>query len=414
MTIRVMFVASSVFALGEAIIAQSFARRLDPAAFSCSFVISQNAARLFEGGDYPYLILIGAQPLLNKVLLGEFVRVNQPDVIVLADYYTLAHSRACYGLDIETLRQYERPLISFDIYEWESSDFRVDFFDGRVKEMSRGISELPVHLRPCPLNRPGAGSEKYFPYSLFDPAAYRAPAPRRDLRARHGFAQGEKVVFMATAGWQSWLYQNNPDRRFGDCLPELYQLILDGLGCDLTLLHVGPEPLCFSSPRLNYRHLDFASPALFDDLLALSDLCLTNNVIATTLTKAVHFGVPAAMLGNSHSIESAEGIEAFSAFTLSDEVRALARRAGRVFPYRMAPLGWHRFVSRLLRDNAYLETFADLEILDVEGCRQTLVELLAESPARQAMEARQAGYLSGLKDLRAPGEVMRGVMEVCA
>jgi hypothetical protein len=406
MKTRVMFIASSIFALGESIIAQAFARRLPAEDFEASFVISQNAKELFEGGDWPYFMLIGGQDVLNRVLLEEFIQVREPDLIILADYYTLAHSNSCFGISIDYLRHFGRPILSFDIYEWEESDFQVDFFDGRIKQMSRGIADLPGLLRPCPLNRVASPSGRHYPYSLFDPQAFKPPAPRSELRAKHHIPSGRKVIFMATAGWQSWLYRDHKERRFGDDLPKIYSLILNGVGGKLEILHVGPERLHLEAPGLSYHHHPILCPDRFNEMLALSDLYLTNNIVATTLAKAVHFGIPAVMLSNSYVFTGAEGLDQIKDFQVSDPIREIVKKTGRVFAYKMCPLGWHAFISRLLRDNPYTRTFTDLEVLDVMTCRRAIRHLLFEEEVRRQMIDLQSQYVQALDTLATPGQIL--------
>jgi len=124
--------------------------------------------------------------------------------------------------------------------------------------------------------------------------------------------------------------------------------------------------------------------AELDRLLDASRLLLTLNQASTVMTRALGRGVPAACVINSHDGDGAVPLP----------------------PFRLWPLGLHRFMTGALAGNPYADVVPALELLDEETLVATVAELADDGPRRRALLERGRTYLSEVAALPRAAEVV--------
>jgi hypothetical protein len=87
-------------------------------------------------------------------------------------------------------------------------------------------------------------------------------------------------------------------------------------------------------------------------------------------------------------------------FTVTDEppekasefVRTWLAGTGPLYPFRIWPLGYHRFLEPLLAGNPYADTLATAELLDEDGIMTVLEAALYDRATRDSYARARAAY----------------------
>jgi hypothetical protein len=126
-------------------------------------------------------------------------------------------------------------------------------------------------------------------------------------------------------------------------------------------------------------------------LCEAADLMLGLNQSAGTLLHAVAAGLPAVVVVNSAG-GSADEVAAALGHPPSADLRAWLDGAAPLHPFRVWPLGLHRFLAPVLRGNPYERALRTVELLDEEGLLSACRALLHDAAARADARAEQARY----------------------
>jgi hypothetical protein len=77
---------------------------------------------------------------------------------------------------------------------------------------------------------------------------------------------------------------------------------------------------------------------------------------------------------------------------MSEFVRTWLAGTGPLYPFRIWPLGYHRFLEPLLAGNPYADTLATAELLDEDGVMTVLEAALYDRATRDTYARARAGY----------------------
>jgi hypothetical protein len=380
---KVLFLAPSRLARGDASIAADLARSLPRSRFQVGFVAAPEAVSQLHDMGLPTLPLAGATPGENLAALDRIVRDFDPDCLLLADAFAIQQSRRWSGLTVEGLRErYGRPIASIDRLGWQAADYTVDFYGGRRVRLPRLLDSCDLVIRPGPPH-PLTGGTPGVAVAALHPGGLRDAHPHPADGA--GPAEARPTVFLVNSPWE---YRNRlrslPAAQLIDALPRIVHSHLAALGRPLHVVHVGPRQWHFPpAEHIAYQHFSRMPYAMFQARLAAADLFLTTNALSTTLAQAVLGAVPALVLDNHERLGPDDR---------PSWLAACAPLLETAYPFRVAPLGWHDLLAPLLSDNPYRGCFATAGLFDWAAVLGALTELLFDQPARAALRQRQRDY----------------------
>lgn len=381
---KLMFIALSHLSKGDLTIAVEFARQLPAHRYTVCFVTSEeNQAYVEQFGLYGVALNTGSRQS-NAERFHEVMAAFRPDYCIAADVYTLEYSRIWSGVSYQTIREhYDVPLVTFDQYEWTSTNYLVDFYGDNLRQFPPLIDACDLTIRNCPLNKPLPLTTKTANVRLFGV----------DHSGRwRGSGTQRRVVLLVNSRWEHLNVTNDPSLEpIMAWMPRLIHNHLVALGQPLTLIHVSPSPWEFTvADHLEYRYYQGMPPAQYEQVLLTSDLFITTNVVSVTLSKAICCGVPAVVFQNDKVLDL--GVLQGTERGCPTWLQPLAKAVDVVHPFRIFPWGWYNFLAPVLSDNPYCETFATLPLFERRRVLQTLSSLLYDPIAITDLQHRQAHY----------------------
>lgn len=373
-----LFLAPALAPFGEAVCGRQLALAAHEAGHRVTFLHSSNVGRVFEGVPFARGIIDDALPTIGEAL-RDAVRARGADVVVLVD------GLSTYGVLGTAMRAIitscGAKVIALDLWSCHETDLVCDMGD-LTTPLDPLLVQLPC-LRPSPPARPEA------------PGAYRAlpeiqplsPEERAATRSRLGIGENERVVFTATAAWQSAnKYRRTPSMyRIAKEWPAALGLVLRRLG-DVRVLHVGPDPLPFGD---RYLHVPQLPPTEFLRVLGACDVAVGNNVMATSIAAALALDIPHVVVGNSRYLD------AIPDDTLPD-VRTWLSGVLPLYPFAVLPLGLRSFVAPMLASNPFGDAIDRCEILDPDHTADRIRTLLDGDPAKREARTRYRARIAAL------------------
>ena len=404
-----LMIVPSTLGYGEATIAIKFAQALEKH-HEVTFLVSITLAPLFKQLPFATYWLMPNNHQINKILIDDIVESVRPNCIVLVDYLAYQYSNDDFGLDEEILLSFGVPIVSFDLYEWTETNFTLDTFHRQRKVPRSLIDKSDVLLRPCPLNFPKAANNgsviKY--YSLFPKPVQSTRKQKRHLRDAIGCNRDAKIVFITTALWQHRLLNY---RWTNGVITELANL-LAALEDKVHIVHVGPEKLeAISEKNANYTWYPVCSPQRFDNLVSITDLHISLNIIATTLAKMVASLIPSLLLQNSYQLPNAE-VESVNNGTVANLLTTRTDNYLPIHPYKVWPLGWYDFLQPVLNSNPFMQTFVTAEILETSHSIDAIESLLFDHSAIANQREQQNQYQEKMAELTTASLVMDELAEL--
>ena len=346
-------------------------------------------------------------PLLGLYLDRLFTR-DRPDTVVLCDYPSNAGMLRRNGVDPSSLLRSDVRNCALDIWDVEATGSDPDVFGGERSERAAAawaeVCDSVDRLHPVPILWPRTTGHHF---RQLPRVASRSRAERDDIRARLGVSAGEKLVCFCTATWQHLDYPYEAARKLAASIPRLVGEHVARAGSDVHLVHVGPQPYALQEtlgPR--YHWLAQLATSEFEGVLAASDVMISANIAASTVVAAMLLDVPVLVLQNSVRAESVEQAETEAGRRFSERLRTWLAGSLPLYPFALWPIGYHRFLAPVLRDNPYRDTAAIVEVLDEAGIESTLARLLRDERARADRLHRQALYLRRVRSLPAVSELI--------
>jgi Family of unknown function (DUF6365) len=400
---RLLFLALSQHGYGETVIGMSLARQLIPLGVESHFVVEATAEPVVCHGGFGYTVLSESMGPLAGRALDDVVAEFKPDALVLADYLMFSRAmRSVFLLDPWYIDRYRLPVLPIDIWGLDGRDLEMDFGGQETIQLDPRIRQLTGHLRPVPLTHPQpAGDGRLFPFRLSDADGRVSRRTRGHLHTTLGIPRGHRLAMITFAGWQ-----HSPDPRYDERfhriarrVPELLAHYLRALPPTTHFMVIGGLPGAFRAlPADRLITLPSCAPKRFAVLTGAADLIISLNAASTAVAEAILADVPAVVLSNRFTVtgaapgaegdpETPEGPEKMSEF-----VQTWLAGTGPLYPFRIWPLGYHRFLEPLLAGNPYAGTLATAELLDEDGVMTVLEAALYDRATRDAYARARAGY----------------------
>jgi len=345
-----LFVAPSRVAFGEAILGLRLAWQLHARGERALFLAPEALAPLFAGTPFPHGAI---DPVLRTLprALPDIVRARGADSVILLDL-ALAYL-PCFALrmDHAFLAELPVPTVALDIWDIAGGDRRWDMCEVDWRIPDAAVAPAWRRLVPVPFVR----ASHPLAYCALPDAAARD----RSARAELGVGDGERLVLLTTAAFQTRALTPFQARAVA-ALPRVVGAIVAALGPRVRVLHVGPEPIA-SGPT--YAHRRPLAPPAFARVLGAADLLLTFNRAATSVSTAIAHGVPAVTATSSMAGDAPWGVAP-------------------AFPFRMFPFGLHHAMTATLRDNAYADVVPEVELFEPEAVAATCLAQMDDDGAR--------------------------------
>lgn len=384
---------------GETTLGLRIADELRAAGMPVQFLIHPALSRVFEGGAHPFERLADERDETLDARLDGLVRRGRPAAILLVDLLTTITELLRRRAGPRVLSRFDLPIVALDPWNLPEIEGQLDFAPGAPLTVAEAATHHPLRLVPVPFARPEAPGA----VELLPRIAPLTPEARAAERAALGVSPGQRLVFLATAGWQQRRYGDPGVDRLVDGVPRLVGAYLAALGPDVRVLHVGPAPLPFDVLGERSLHRDQLSPDRFLAGLGAADLVLSLNAPATTSTAALALGVPILTLQNSFVGESLDALWSWLGRRPDPTVVAWARAHAPMHRFLMWPMSAWGMLSRVLADNPYDALLHRVELLDAERVLETARRLLSEGQD----EAIRSAYLARVRSLPGPAERMR-------
>jgi hypothetical protein len=403
---RLLFLALSQRGYGETVIGMSLARQLRPLGVQCHFVVEATAEPVLCHGGFGYTVLHESMGPLAGQVLDTVVAEFKPDALVLADYLIFSRAmRTIFMLDPWYIDRYRLPVLPIDIWGLDGRDLAMDF-GGQVEvPIDPRIRQLAGQLRPVPLTHPRPPADgRVFPFRLSDADGRVSRRTRGHLHATLGIPRGHRLAMITFAGWQ-----HAPDPRYDERVhriarrvPFLLAHYLHSLPPTTHFMIVGEVPDAFRAlPADRLITLPSCVPKRFAVLTGAADLLISLNAASTAVAEAILADVPAVVLSNRFTVAGADpGAAGIPETTegpehpekMSEFVRTWLAGTVPLYPFRIWPLGYHRFLEPLLAGNPYGDTLATAELLDEDGVMTVLEAALYDRATRDSYARARAGY----------------------
>jgi len=396
---KLLFLALSQRGYGETVIGMSLARQLSPLGTQCHFVVEARAEPVVSHGGFGYSVLSESMGPLAGQALDDVVASVRPDALVLSDYVIFTRTmRTAFQLDPWFIDRYQLPVLPIDIWALDGRDLEIDFGGRAGRPIHPRIRQLAGHLQPVPLAHPrAAAGGRAFPFRLSDADGRISRRTRGHLLSTLGIPRGHRLALITFAGWQ-----RAPDPRYAERfhrmarrVPLLLARYLRSLPPTTHFMVVGDLPDALRAlPADRLIALPSCSPRRFGVLAAAADLLISLNAASTAVAEAVLADVPAVVFSNRFTLTEADlaGDLAGGPEKVSDFVRSWLAGTVPIYPFRIWPLGYHRFLEPLLAGNPYSDALATAELLDEDGAVTVLEAALYDQATRDAYARARADY----------------------
>jgi hypothetical protein len=381
-----LFVAAQKAPFGEALLGVRIAHELRARGDGVAVLAGESLSVLTDGTPFQIIPLrnLGG---LDKAIASTASAVKADSVVLLDATSTYMLLKA-QGTDPTFLRTVARPVIGLDVWDLRETGLVWDMGDTPY-EHSRHSLEVTRRLVPVPFARL-SGAEGL--YNALPPPSTLDADQRESLRADLGVGSRERLLFMTSALWQEPALQpHDGGRRLATLFPALVAQLLGRLGKDVRVVHVGPETYAMPGLGDRYTWMPQRSPQRFAKLLSASDLLVSFNFSATTITSAIASGVPVLLGVNSYE-GTAEAIASRLPQRPGEALRGWLQRACPLPAFRVWPLGLYRFLAPLASDNPYTTALETAEVLEEAAFVDSARRLLFDAPARAALSEKQAAY----------------------
>jgi len=414
---RHLFVSLNSNSWGSAAIARTIADELSAMGDQVVSFFHAGISSVMAGGDYRCEALPEHMGPLVSVVLDNLKAELNPTTIVLADYFANANFFYRMGVVPDLLFSGDASILAIDPWHLEHTGYQVDTTMGRTSEVGpendqdrswyrRHFESVVQKLKPVPMVSPAVSKECFC--TLPESIAPQVTAGR-EWRNRLGLSGKHKAILFCTNGWQH-PQEQSPLKRIGDGLPRLLAEHVRRLGSSVHLVHVGPQayPLDQQLER-RYHWLPSLPPAEFDALVNSVDLMVSANISAVTIAKAMTLGVPVVVLQNSFSGSTSVEVAQLLAERPSTWMKMWLDQVVPLGSFALWPIGFHRFLAPLLKDNPYLSALRAIEIIDEQMMHKELAALLYNRTQREEQLHRQAGYLTQIRALPSGAQAIKAI-----
>jgi hypothetical protein len=360
---------AEMLSFGEREHAISFARQIRAAGYTPKFVVGPWIAEHVRLAGFEPAVFWS--PEIGVSLVGSF----DPALIIGCELFNLSSESA------KGLIELGRPMATLDGTSL-ALEINADPFQNSKYARSLILPEKYQAFRPCPINDTATDTDSVFHWSLF-PSVSRT-AKDEQLYERLGLDVSRKTVMCAAAPWAvvcsvafglEDYYQEFVSRVVGG---------LDACGTPIDFVFIAPyRPQSMTieqrgAVKVHYREL--LPYDLYDHLLTSCDAIVSDNIIQTSVSKAVVIGTPHLVIQN-------------------------------IQPSTM-PYAYNMFPVKILfpREREYAQVVELAEFGDIAGIRERLVAILSDGFFDADARERRLAYLNRLRGLATPPDILKQII----
>lgn len=400
-----LFLTLSTKGYGETLLGVHVARSLRSRGDDVVFVTHGSSASLLASSAFAFESVADHAGALLPLYVAQMVEEHRPATIVLSDFFTTDLWFAHHDVDRSFLHGFGLPIAAIDTWDIKRSGTAIDIYWRKTRQFEDWTGELALLLRPAPI---AAATGDANVYSFLPAECLADRATRAHVRAELGLPATARLALFCTAAWQQTQYACPHAQRFAAALPQLLAGYFDDLGNDVHLLHVGPRSYEFTG-RPWYHYRDQLDPTDFARVVASADLLLTANISSTTIGKAMVSDVPVVAVINSFECETPAAGAALP-FPVHQATQSWLAANAPIYRYSMWPVGYHAFLEPILSDNPYRDAITTAELLDRPGVVGTIDALVRPGNARTGALERQRAYVSAVRALPNPADLLTAHM----
>jgi hypothetical protein len=406
---KALFISAKLKSLGETFTEAIFAQELEEGGWNTRFLAFEYAARFLDRRG-TQVTLLGNQKAQNYAILRHSIQTFKPDVVFIADMYLMQSEDTAAVWSNEWLFELcDAPIITFDHIKFhpDAHTLLVSFnriiegpgsvpYEYHIESLPAGVGAV---IRPCPANDPDdLQSDRVFKYR----ARYCEPRERasaRITRDKMGIASNEKLIFIPISSWAMQATQELGIPYYA-IYPRLLGEYFGRSKSRIRIVYVCSELSTHQrcENRITHQFINGLSFSQMQDILQASDLVLSDNVVSSSLCRAVMSCIPAgAFMSSVDTIYESNRAHYISSFSLTPFVKealdTMEREApNSIYPFLLYPLGWMDALQPLLRENIYSATFQQIELFDQICATECLENLLFDDATRRGILDRQEYY----------------------
>jgi len=383
--------------------------------YDIHFVIHRAASVLFESSGLEVDVVDDHLGGLLQLYVDHIIEATNPCSIILCDFFSNANYLLRRGIHPSFLWDHGIPVIALDTWDFSKTGSTIDVGRGKSEELAlNGRSDvmdlfgrLHGRLVPAPLSPCNRNS------TVFNCLPDVTPASKQQLEVSRNKIRAsgrQKHILFCTAKWQQANYRDPDSARLADALPRLLVRYVKSLGSDVQLIHVGPSRLeMLGELEGRYRWIGQMASNEFDLLLASVDLLLSANISATVLSKAFLVGTPSIVIQNSVDAATVDDVVHQINFLMPD-IESWLKATLPLFPFRLWPLGYYRFLEPLLRNNPFCDACPTVELLDEKNFTRVCGDLLFNEDSRQSHIDCQQEYVTEVRALPSAARLIDAIM----
>jgi hypothetical protein len=399
----VLFVVTSFWAYGELAIATEFARRMADTGFRPLFLVPPTHRRMVATAGLPHQVMVPGAGKINRIQLRDIQHVHRPVLVVLADFMNFDFCDRHYGLRRADLSVFDCPVGTFDDFSWGRPGAWLDTYGFKAKyEGDITLDGLSFRLRPCPLNNPldEVTEPDVHPYPLLESVEDVPTTRRSEVRRELGVAGGRPLVLVTGATWQRLHAAYPRGTAFVEACYTMLERLLSALLRYADVVEVGPRLVFHDRIRDGFHPLGPLEPDRFRRLVQAVDLHISTNIVSVSLHRLALGGIPSVVLMSSlHKRNGRLRWEPPAAPALTPFAQRVVAGVDYLYPCRMFPVGWYKFLHSLLAGNPFSDVVAHAEVFDEPGALAMVVPLLREGPERHRLAQARQTYLESLRKL---------------
>ena len=360
---------------------------------------------------------------------------TRPDLIVIADLLLFHSAPYELGASLDAFLQHALAtcrVAALDLYDWDRRVAMLECYGAYRFANSAPLPTGVARLLPSPYLSQGRSTPGRGRYAMMQDAAPLSSAEKAAVRKELGLERG-RLVLVLTSPWQHVAQFLDGAQGVGKYFPALMLRLLDlaaeGVGGDVTLVHLGPAGINLPEDvrTLKYRHVPQMLPPLFKRLLGATDLLVSPNCIASSVLRAASMRVPSVALWASRDVTSLESAfrrggppcppDAGSPCPLGEEsaprraLRAYLERACPAYGFLVWPLGLRQALGEIMEGNPYRDIQAYYDVLEPDAAVDGLVQALSSPVFAEEIRHRQQRYFDVLSALDAPEEALRSLLK---
>lgn len=398
----ILFIVTSFWAYGEITIACEFALRVKNAGYKPYFLIPPSHDNIIKRYGFNYTTLIPRHGKINRILLADLEHRLNPQLIILADFLNYNFCERHYGLTPEDLSIFSGKLGTFDNFDWAITSNKMDTYGFKAKKFGEiDIRRYGFSLCPCPIVNPKNGiRENTYHYSLTNNLLpYKEDATDK-WKQKLGLPTNKKLILFTHATWQE-SYKQYPDvDAFVKASNKVFYYVMKQLAKDHTVLCIGAKGYFSQLEEDEIMYKEPLLPEIFDQHLLATDLFISRNIVSTSLARAVLSGIPSVNFENSIYFSKKRPLSMEKIpFELTGYTKNIIGKLDRSYPYRMFPVGWYKFLSPVIKNNPYVNTFISIEQFDTITAVETINRLVENQSIRDSLKQKTLEYRDMISEL---------------